>query len=258
MNRNKPPLMIAPPPAVVYAHIGLLGNPNVGKSISAMAIMSRLCGNQRFAVLNTEFGAAHKYAKEFEFDVFEIGEDCNPLTITEYVDELIERGYPGIILDSGSDEWEGKEGVLPTVRKYEEKKSEREFGRAWGHEDTGGGHLKWITAFNSVPAHTIVTIKTKDKLEKTTNNDGSETYTMVTGRPIQRRGTIFNLDMAVMITSAGAQVIKARIPLNEKSKANFPVTGTGWKPDYQSTFAWTDKLIAWLKDQEYHAEETPA
>ena len=92
--------------------IGLAGASGSGKTYSAMQLATGICGDQPFALLDTEGRRGLHYADQFDFEHVELGPPFTPTRYLEKIKPLEERGFRAIVLDSGSHEWEGEGGLL--------------------------------------------------------------------------------------------------------------------------------------------------
>ena len=58
--------------------VGLAGGTGSGKTMSAFRLAKGICGDKRFAVVDTENGRASHYADMFDFDVAELRAPFRP------------------------------------------------------------------------------------------------------------------------------------------------------------------------------------
>jgi hypothetical protein len=97
-------------------NIGLLlmvaGGTGSGKTWSAMELAKGMALGKRFAVCDTERGRAAIYADSFDFDSFELAAPFTPERYLEVVLAAEAAGYPVLVIDSQSHEWEGPGGLL--------------------------------------------------------------------------------------------------------------------------------------------------
>lgn len=101
---------------VQRGNIGLLlmvaGGTGSGKTWSAMELAKGMALGKRFAVCDTERGRAAIYADSFDFDGFELDAPFTPERYLEVVLAAEAGGYPVLVIDSMSHEWEGPGGIL--------------------------------------------------------------------------------------------------------------------------------------------------
>ena len=102
-------------------NIGLLlmvaGGTGSGKTWSAMELAKGMALGKRFAVCDTERGRAAIYADSFDFDSFELEAPFTPERYLEVVLAAEAAGYPVLVIDSQSHEWEGPGGILEQHEK---------------------------------------------------------------------------------------------------------------------------------------------
>lgn len=119
---------------VTRGNIGLLlmvaGGTGSGKTWSAMELAKGMALGKRFAVCDTERGRAAIYADQFDFDGFELDAPFTPERYLEVVLEAERLGYPVLVIDSMSHEWEGVGGLLD-----------------WHEQEMGGNQAKNLSAW---------------------------------------------------------------------------------------------------------------
>ena len=92
--------------------IALAGASGSGKTYSAMQLATGICGDEPFAVVDTEARRALHYADQFDFEHVSLGPPFAPAGYLHAIQQLATRGFKAIIVDSGSHEWEGEGGVI--------------------------------------------------------------------------------------------------------------------------------------------------
>lgn len=92
--------------------IGISGPTGSGKTYSAMLIAKGLSGGKRFCVIDTENGRASMYAEDFDFDVVDFQPPFSSERYEAVIRQMDDRGYPVVIIDSGSHEHDGEGGYL--------------------------------------------------------------------------------------------------------------------------------------------------
>src|SRR3972149_2910717 len=89
---------------------GLIGPSGGGKTYTAMRLAKGICGDKRFAVIDTEAGRAKHYADLFSFDHGDLKPPFRPQTYIDAIKKADEAGYRAIVVDSFSHEWAGEIG----------------------------------------------------------------------------------------------------------------------------------------------------
>jgi hypothetical protein len=156
-------------------NIGLLlmlaGGTGSGKTWSGMELAQGMAGGQRFAACDTERGRASMYADTFDFDVLELDAPFRPDRYLDVVLAAEEKGYPVLLIDSMSHEWEGAGGLLD-----------------W-HEDLMGGnqsknlsawiepkmaHRKFVSRLLQARLHIIMCFRAAERVEVERKNGKME------------------------------------------------------------------------------------
>jgi len=172
-----------------------------GKTYTALKMMRALVGPQgRIAVIDTEHGSASKYVGEEEGFSFDVQEPTSfhPDILSRMIDEAVEAGYDGLIIDSLSHEWMGSGGCLETVDVV--SKSGKTGGNsyfAWG--EVTPAHNNFLAKIVRSPIHLIATMrmKTEYALESYSDRDGNKkTRPVKVGMGfVQRDGVGYEFDI---------------------------------------------------------------
>jgi hypothetical protein len=97
------------------AFVALAGPPGSGKTRSALELATGLAGDGKILLADTEGNRSLHYADLYKFDHVEFRPPYTPERCAELIDLAENRGYAVLIIDSGSDEYEG-EGGLQEIR----------------------------------------------------------------------------------------------------------------------------------------------
>lgn len=154
--------------------INLIGPSGSGKTYTAFRLASGIAGDKPFAVIDTENRRALHYADQFKFDHAELQPPFRPAAYAEAVAAADAAGYPVIVIDSGSHEWDGEGGVLDW--------QEEEFQRMGGKDSVKfaswvrpkGGHKKMKQTFLRAKAHIILCLRAEEKMEMVKVNGKTE------------------------------------------------------------------------------------
>jgi hypothetical protein len=143
----------------------LAGGTGSGKTESAMRLAAGLASGKRFAVLDTENGRALHKADDYEFDHAPLEEPFTPERYIEAVKAADAAGYPVIVVDSGSHEYDGPGGLLDMQAE--------EFKRLGG--TAAVSPLSWSEpkkrdrryrqTLITASAHVILCLRAEDKIE---------------------------------------------------------------------------------------------
>jgi len=171
--------------------IGFAAPSGAGKTLSAMKLAKGICGDEPFAVIDTEARRSLHYADMFKFDFVDLKP---PFTPDAYRDAIIAaetRGYKAIITDSFSHEHAGEGGVLDwqeeelneLVKRAQERGDKRQ---DWQLRDTYNqlswqkpkkAHKRMIDKFLQCRAHLIFCLRAEDKIEFKKDEKGKTTVT---------------------------------------------------------------------------------
>jgi hypothetical protein len=156
--------------------IGMAGGTGSGKTFTAMRLASGICGDKRFAVIDTEAGRALHYADSFKFDHGDLHAPFTPAAYTEAIMAADAAGYPVIVVDSVSHVWAGDGGVLDMQEAELDrmagddwKKREAVKMAAWIKPKTE--HKRMVQRLLQVRAHLILCFRAEPKIEMVKDPD---------------------------------------------------------------------------------------
>lgn len=147
--------------------VGLFSESGCGKTYSSLLLARGFVGpTGKIAMIDTESGRGSLYADVIPggYDVLEIREPFSPGRYIEAI-QTIEAAKPGIgIIDSGSHEWEGLEGVLDQAAKIEEKSGKPGL-HCWRLPKME--HARFVLKLLQSPLPWIVCLRAKHKSRQT-------------------------------------------------------------------------------------------
>lgn len=177
-----------------WARIAIDGPSGSGKTYSALQIAKGLTRNGKILVIDTESGAAKKYAKilgDVKFSVIDLA-NFSPAMYTEAIKYAVSQGFDTIIIDSLSHGWSGKGGALEQV----DNAAARGGGNSFTAWRTVNPQLAELTAtLIGVLAHTISTMRVKTEYVTETDNRGKAVPRKVGLAPIQRDNLEYEFDV---------------------------------------------------------------
>ena len=177
--------------------LALVGPSGSGKTYSALAIATELVGpSGRVAVIDTEHGAASKYAGRFSFDVLEL-ESFSPSTYVDALKAAADAGYDAVVIDSLSHAWMGKDGALEQVDKAAKRANGNGFA-AW--RDVTPQHNALVEGMISTPMHVIATMRAKTEYVMEKDSRGKSVPRKIGLAPVQRDGLEYEFDLYADIT----------------------------------------------------------
>jgi len=215
--------------ADVQLLILLAGGTGSGKTESAMRIATGLAGGQPFAVLDTENGRALHKADDYTFKHAALDEPFTPERYAEAVKDADDAGFPVIVIDSGSHEYEGIGGVLDLQREEFARMGSREGARMASWIEPKARHKRFVQQLLRTRAHVILNLRAEDKVEigKDENNRTvvrpKESLIGIDGWiPICEKRLPFEATISLLLT-ADAPGVPKPIKLEQRHRALVPL-----------------------------------
>lgn len=183
-----------------HARVAFAGPPGSGKTFTALRVMRGLVGpSGRIAVIDSERGSASKYAHDpdngpcppdlFVFDALDL-ENFHPETYVKALELAAREGYDGVIVDSLSHAWSGKDGALEQV----DKRAGNAGGKFGAWRDVTPMQQRLVDTLLRSPAHIIATMRTK--IEWVLEADGGKQKPKKIGTKVeQREGIEYEFDV---------------------------------------------------------------
>jgi len=188
------------------ARLSLQGMSESGKTWTGLSIAHGLSEGQRFAVIDTESGAAGLYAGigGIEFDSCPM-DRYDPRDLMRVLESAAKAGYPTVFVDSLSHFWKGTDGTLDQVEKASSRYGGNKFA---GWKDGTPLQNDMVAALLSYPGHVVASMRSYT--EWVLNGGKPE---RVGTRPEQRKGIEYEFDVAVaMDLDNTLEVLKSRCP----------------------------------------------
>ena len=191
--------------------MAIAGPSGSGKTYTALAVASALAPGGRIAVIDTEHGSAAKYADLFAFDVANAAPPYHPDGLVKLVTFAANAGgYDVVIVDSVSHYWSGAGGILDMKEEAEKKMRNPNGYTAW--RDITPIHQRMVDVLVAVPAHVIVTMRSKQDYILVERN-GKQVPQKVGMAPVQRDGFEYEFDVMLdMDIENVGRVQKTRCP----------------------------------------------
>lgn len=182
--------------------LAMYGPSGSGKTYTSLAIATAM-SKQRVLVIDSERGSASKYADVYDFDVIEL-ENFSPQSYTEAIRFAGQsKEHDIIVIDSISQEWNGKRGALEQVS-----------GNFTKWSTVTPLHNDFVDAMLSLEKHLIVTMRAKEG-HVVEQEDGKQKPSIkkVGMEPIQREGIQYEYDVVGMLDMDNTMcVVKTRCP----------------------------------------------
>jgi hypothetical protein len=193
------------------ARLSIQGMSGSGKTWTGLSIAHGLSEGRKFAVIDTEKGAASLYAGigGIQFDSCPM-DRYDPRDLIRVLDAAAQAGYPTVFVDSLSHFWKGADGTLDQVEKAKAKYGGNKFA---GWKDGTPLQNDMVAAILDYPGHVVASMRSYT--EWVLDNGKPQRVGM---RPEQRKGIEYEFDLAVaMDLDNRLEVLKSRCPgLNRK------------------------------------------
>ncbi|WP_328903219.1 ATP-binding protein [Streptomyces sp. NBC_00441] len=139
------------------ATVAIQGPSGSGKTWTGLSIASGLAEGERFAVIDTERGAAALYVNDLgiAFDTLPMHR-YDPRDLQKALAAAAQAGYGVVMVDSLSHFWKGTDGTLDQVEKAKSKYGGNKFA---GWKDGTPLQNEMIEALMSYPGHVVVTMR---------------------------------------------------------------------------------------------------
>lgn len=219
----------------IKARIAVQGVSGSGKTWTSLAIANGLAEGARFAVIDTERGAASKYVgvRGIQFDVCPMSK-YDPRDLVRALAAAAQAGYSTVLIDSLTHFWKGTDGTLDQVEKAKGKYGNNSFA---GWKDGTPLQNEMIDALLTYPGHVIATMRAKTEWVLQDGPRGKEPVAMGMAAE-QRKGVEYEFDVvAAMDISNTLRVLKSRCPELHNQVIEQPDGGAVAK-----------QLLAWLND----------
>ena len=188
------------------ARLSIQGMSGSGKTWTGLGIAHGLSEGRKFAVIDTEKGAASLYAGigGIQFDTLAM-DRYDPRDLARALEAAAQAGYPTVFVDSLSHFWKGTDGTLEQVEKAKAKYGGNKFA---GWKDGTPMQNDMVAAILAYPGHVVASMRSYT--EWVLENGKPQ---RVGTRPEQRKGIEYEFDVAVaMDIDNTLEVLKSRCP----------------------------------------------
>ncbi|MGB1285843.1 MAG: ATP-binding protein [Aggregatilineales bacterium] len=172
--------------------LALVGVSGSGKTWTALKIATEIAAKEsgRIALIDTEGGAASKYASDFDFDVCDVSGDYNPKKYIAALNNAVFNDYAVLVIDSVSHAWSGKGGTLEIVDKSTKGNN------SWSGWATGRPvQNSLVDAILGAQIHLIVTMRAKTAWETQINSKGKPVPVKIGTAPVQSADFEYEFDV---------------------------------------------------------------
>lgn len=202
--------------------IAIAGASGSGKTMSALRLASGLAGGKPFAVIDTESGRALHYANRFKFEHGDLRAPFRPQNYTDAIVAAEAAGYPVIVIDSMSHEYDGEGGISDWAAELEKSNKPP---KNWTIPKQA--HKRMVGRMLQSRAHLIFCLRAEDKIKITKDANGKMVIIQPADIPVRERWIPicekrFMYEMTVsMVVTPDAPGVPIPIKLQEQHKAAF-------------------------------------
>ncbi len=171
----------------VKLRLGLSAVSGGGKTYSALLLAKGLVGEwKKIAVIDTENESASLYSHLGDYNTIVLSSPFTPERYIEAIKTCEDAGMECIIIDSITQEWDGKGGLLEIHSQM--------IGNSFTNwSSLTPRHQKFIDAILHSKCHVITTVRRKQDYEMTLNEKGKQTPIKVGLKEITREGFEYEL-----------------------------------------------------------------
>ncbi len=169
--------------------IGISGPSGSGKTKGALLLAKGISSAwNKIAVIDTENGSGELYSNMGDYNVITLTAPFTPERYIEAIKACEEAGIETIIIDSATQEWDGKGGCLEIQESLG--------GRYQDWAKVTPRHQKFIQAILESSCHIIATTRRKQDYEMTKDSNGSVKVQKVGLKEVQREGFEYELTLS--------------------------------------------------------------
>lgn len=197
------------------ARVAIQGVSGSGKTWTGLSLAHGLAEGARFAVIDTERGAASLYIgiNGVQFDALQMHR-FDPRDLTKALAAAATAGYGTVFIDSLSHFWKGTDGALEQVEKHKSQYGNNSFA---GWKDVTPMQNDMIDALLTYPGHIVVTMRSHTEWVLQENERGKKEPVAMGMRAEQRKGVEYEFGVvASMDIRNTLTVVKSRCPALHK------------------------------------------
>lgn len=253
------------------ARVAIQGVSGSGKTWTGLSVAHGLSEGQRFAVIDTERGAASLYVgiNGIQFDVLQMHR-FDPRDLVKALAAAAQAGYGTVFIDSLSHFWKGTDGTLEQVEKAKSKYGGNSFA---GWKDGTPMQNDMIDSLLTYPGHVVVTMRSHTEWVLQENDRGRKEPVAMGMRAEQRKGVEYEFGVvAAMNIDNQLTVLKSRCPSLHKQVLQQPngaadiakplldwlndgaesIDTSAWIDSASNESATADQLLALYREVESH------
>jgi hypothetical protein len=203
------------------ARVAIQGVSGSGKTWTGLSVAHGLSEGRRFAVIDTERGAASLYVgiNGIQFDVLQMHR-YDPRDLQKALAAAAQAGYGTVFIDSLSHFWKGTDGTLDQVDKAKSRYGNNSFA---GWKEGTPMQNEMIDALLTYPGHIVVTMRSHTEWVLQENERGKKEPVAMGMRAEQRKGVEYEFGVvAAMNIDNQLTVLKSRCPALHKRVISEP------------------------------------
>jgi hypothetical protein len=203
------------------ARVAVQGVSGSGKTWTSLSIAQGLAQGERFAVIDTERGAASLYVgiNSIQFDVLQMHR-YDPRDLVKALAAAAKQKYPVVVVDSLSHYWKGPDGTLDQVDKAKGRYGNNSFA---GWKEGTPMQNEMIDALLAFPGHIVVTMRSHTEWVLQENERGKKGPVAMGMRAEQRKGVEYEFGLVCsMDIDNTLTVLKSRCPALHRKTINEP------------------------------------
>ncbi len=189
--------------------IGLAGGTGSGKTYSALRLARGLAGGDPFALVDTENGRALHYADYFpDMRHAVLAAPFSPSRYMEAILDADKAGFPVIVVDSASHEWEGEGGILDMQIAEYKKLGGYDSVKMLSWAAPKQEHKRFVSRLLQTRAHVILCFRAEDKIDMVKDDKGKTVVVpkaSLTGHdgwiPICEKRLPFEMTLSLLFTA---------------------------------------------------------
>ena len=181
-----------------YTLTSIVGPSGSGKTYSALLYARGLVGPEgKIGFIDTENKRSRFYADVAGgFDVIDLDPPFTSGRYIEAIKAFEKAGYPAIVVDSISHEWEGSGGVLEQAEAIEDR-TKRAGLHCW--QKPKAGHKKLMNELLQTRAHLIFCCRVKEKVVQAKGRDGKTEIINEGFVVVQEKSFIYEMTVSMML-----------------------------------------------------------
>jgi hypothetical protein len=215
-----------------------------GKTWSAMELATGICGDEPFAVIDTEAGRAKHYRSKFNFKHLDMAPPFTPERYLQAVKTAEAEGFKACVIDSASHEYDGQGGLFD----IHDASSGQGPGK-W--KDAKNRHKKMMNGFLQTRMDLIFCLRADEKIDMSKKDDrGKVIITSQGWIPIQEKRFMYEMTLSLTMTPDAPGVVNMQLPHKIQDQHRM-----GFNPGEHVTADAGKMLAAWARGEDVESPD---